>query len=172
MNVATGKAGATPWYREPWMWLVIALPSAAVAGGVLTLVLAVSSRDELVRDDFRKEGLAIYLDPERDEAARRVGARARLSVDGSAGTLRAAVTMDVGAMPGELVAVLSHATRAEYDRLLSLRRAGPGEYVATLDTLPSGHWYVELTPVDRSWRLRSDFRDGQTVIELAPPPAR
>lgn len=172
MSASTGNTPAAPWYREPWVWLVIAVPSAAVAGGIVTLVLAVSGRDELVRDDFRKEGLAIYLDPERDEAARRVGARATLSVDPPAGVLRAVVTVGVGATPDEILAVLSHATRAEHDRLLSLRRAGPGEYVGALEPLPSGHWYVELTPADRSWRLRGDFRDGDTVIELAPAAAR
>ncbi|KPJ82643.1 MAG: hypothetical protein AMJ58_00310 [Gammaproteobacteria bacterium SG8_30] len=170
MQAEAGR-GAAPWYREPWVWLVIAVPAAAVAGGIVTLVLATSGSDELVRDDFRKEGLAIYLDPERDEAARRVGARARLDLDATAGSLRASITLETSALPREMIVLLSHATRAEYDRLLTLRRVAPGEYAASLEALPHGHWYVELTPADRSWRLRGDFRDGESTLELAPPPA-
>jgi len=165
------RSGSVPWYREPWVWLVIALPAAAVAGGIVTLVLAASGSDELVRDDFRKEGLAIYLDPERDEAARRTGARARLDLDRSAGSLRASVTLARSAPPRELIVLLSHATRAEYDRMLTLRSVAPGEYATSLEPLPPGHWYVELTPADRSWRLRGDFRGAESSLELLPPPA-
>ncbi len=165
------RHGSVPWYREPWVWLVVALPAAAVAGGIVTLVLATSGSDELVRDDFRKEGLAIYLDPERDEAARRAGARAHLDLDRSAGSLRASVTLEQSSPPRELIVLLSHATRAEYDRMLTLRNVAPGEYASSLESLPPGHWYVEITPADRSWRLRGDFRDAESSVELAPPPA-
>jgi hypothetical protein len=171
MMQSDARDGTVPWYREPWVWLVIALPAAAVIGGLVTLVLAASGSDELVRDDFRKEGLAIYLDPERDEAARRVGAHARLDLDAQPGSLRASVTLEASALPREMVVLLSHATRAEYDQLLTLRWVAPGEYAASLEALPPGHWYVELTPSDRSWRLRGDFRDGESTLELAPPPA-
>lgn len=161
-----------PWYRVPWVWLVIALPAAAVAGGIVTLVLAASGSDELVRDDFRREGLAIYLDPARDEAARQAGARATLVFDDGAGELRAEVSLERGAAPAGLVVLLSHATRAEYDRLLELRRSGPQEYTARLEPLPGGRWYVEVTPADRAWRLRGDFRDAAAVLELTSASAR
>lgn len=172
MTTAGHNTPPAPWYRVPWVWLVIALPAAAVAGGLVTLVLAVSGSDELVRDDFRREGLAIHLDPARDEAARRAGARARLDFDAGAGELRAAVTLERGVAPARLAVLLSHGARAEHDRLLELRRTGPGRYAAALGPLPAGHWYVELTPADRSWRLRGDFRGHGAVLELAPPAPR
>jgi hypothetical protein len=40
-----------PWYREPWPWVAIAIPAAAVLMGVTTLILALSNPDPLVVDD-------------------------------------------------------------------------------------------------------------------------
>ena len=40
-----------PWYREPWPWVAIAIPGAAVLMGVTTLILAISNPDPLVVDD-------------------------------------------------------------------------------------------------------------------------
>ena len=37
-----------PWHRNPWVWLLIAIPSLTVAGCLLTIWLAVSNPDYLV----------------------------------------------------------------------------------------------------------------------------
>ena len=39
-----------PWYRNPWVWLIIAIPSLTVVGGLITLYLALSRPDYLVSD--------------------------------------------------------------------------------------------------------------------------
>ena len=39
-----------PWYREPWPWVAIAIPAAAVVMGITTLVLAISNPDPLTVD--------------------------------------------------------------------------------------------------------------------------
>jgi len=160
-STSTGR----PWYREPWMWLVAGVPAATVVGGLVTLFLAASGDDAIVRDDFRKEGLAIYADPRRDAAAAAAGARATLTVDGSAGTIDVRLTLERGEPPRELLVLLSHATRARNDRMLRLERRGAG-YGAALEPLADGHWYVELTPPDRGWRLRGEFRGAAAVVEL------
>ena len=40
-----------PWYKEPWPWVAIAIPGAAVIMGIITFYLAVSNPDYLVVDD-------------------------------------------------------------------------------------------------------------------------
>jgi hypothetical protein len=40
-----------PWYRNPWVWLLIAIPSMTVAGCMLTIYLAVTNPHILVSDD-------------------------------------------------------------------------------------------------------------------------
>lgn len=41
---------AEPWYRNPWVWLVIAIPSLTVAGCALTIYLALTHPISLVSD--------------------------------------------------------------------------------------------------------------------------
>jgi uncharacterized protein len=36
---------STPWHREPYVWLLIAIPAAAVLAGLITLALAIASED-------------------------------------------------------------------------------------------------------------------------------
>jgi hypothetical protein len=149
------------------MWFVVGLPATVVLAALFTLFLAARGSDDVVRDDFRKEGLAIYADPARDAAAAAAGARATLVIDSAGGRLRATVTLERGMPPGTLLVLLSHATRAEFDRMVTLQGAG-GHYQGGMDALPPGRWYVEVTPADRSWRLRGDFRDPAAAIELVP----
>ena len=39
---------AEPWYRNPWVWLLIAIPSLTVAGCMLTIYLAITHPHTLV----------------------------------------------------------------------------------------------------------------------------
>jgi hypothetical protein len=36
---------ATPWFREPMVWLLIAIPVVALAAGLITLILAYRGAD-------------------------------------------------------------------------------------------------------------------------------
>ncbi len=38
------------WYTNQWVWLVMAIPGLTVAGCMLTIWLAISNPDTLVRD--------------------------------------------------------------------------------------------------------------------------
>ena len=59
-----------PWYREPWPWVAIAIPGAAVVMGITTLVLALSNPDPLVvsDEDYREinSGLKAQQVPEAE----------------------------------------------------------------------------------------------------------
>ena len=50
-----------PWYREPWPWVAIAIPLAAVIMGFTTLYLAVSNPDYLVVDDQKYDQIKSEL---------------------------------------------------------------------------------------------------------------
>ncbi len=168
MNTKAPAPGTRPWHREPWVWLIIAIPLVTVIGGFVTLGLAIQSRDELVHDDFRKEGIAIYADPRRDAAAVDLGVSAELAVDRDGGRINARLDLPRGTAPPELLLVLSHATRAEYDHLVVLRRTGEG-YEGRLERFEPGRWYMELTPRNRAWRLRGLLEPGQDgVLRLEP----
>jgi hypothetical protein len=169
MNAVTGTH-SRPWYREPLVWLVAAIPALTVVAGITTVVIAGRHADPVVVDDFRKEGVAINIDPARDQAATRLGVAADLS-DGN-GRLAVALSAGRAEAPRRLVVILSHATRAELDRMLTLERGVDGRYAAAMPSLERGHWYVEVTPVDREWRLTGEFRDSAAALSLRPAAAR
>jgi hypothetical protein len=67
-----------PWYRHVWPWLLIVPPAAAVIGGSITLYLAVTRPDTLVRKDCIKDGVTMVCGEEAQqvlEAAKRDEAR-------------------------------------------------------------------------------------------------
>ena len=47
------------WYHFPWVWGLILIPMSAVVFGVLMFVMAGIHRDDLVVDDYYKDGMAI-----------------------------------------------------------------------------------------------------------------
>jgi hypothetical protein len=167
---ATDTARARPWYREPMLWLVILLPAAAVVAALASVVIAFVTRDAVVADEYRKEGLAINLDPTRDLAAQRLGVGAELSF--AAGTVSVRLDPGTAAPPTQLVLLLSHATRAEQDRLVRLTAGPNGSYSAALPALAPGHWYLEVSPADRAWRLTGEFTDvpGTLTLRARTPP--
>ena len=139
-----------PWHREPFVWLVIAFPLAAVIGGMATLYLAIASWDGLVVDDYYKQGLEINKVLARDEEAQTEGFAAGLTVDPDRVTVR--LTNARGkSLPASLKVSFIHATRAGFDRELDLPLNADGVYSAPLGALPPGHWHVHIeTP---EWRL-------------------
>ncbi len=44
-----------PWYKNQWVWLIIAIPSLTVIGCMITIYLALSHPDYLVSDTAIKE---------------------------------------------------------------------------------------------------------------------
>jgi hypothetical protein len=138
-----------PWYREPWPWILMAAPAAAIAGGAVTLWLALSSADGLVADDYYKRGLAINRELQRERVAAERSITA--AVLARAGVLR--VQLTGRAAPEALFVHLVHATRAGFDRRLRLPRVGPGAYAAALSELPPGRWRVVIEDPRGEWRI-------------------
>jgi hypothetical protein len=167
---ATSPIDVRPWWREPLVWLVGGLPALTVVAGLTTVAIAMHHADGVVRDDYRKEGLAINRDPSRDDAAARLGVAATVRAD--EGALAVRLRPGAAEPPKRLVVILSHATLAEHDRMVTLAHAGGGVYSTEQAGLPRGHWYVEISPADRAWRLTGDFVDRTAALELRPPAAR
>ncbi|HAY26471.1 MAG TPA: hypothetical protein DIT03_10490, partial [Candidatus Accumulibacter sp.] len=82
MSRATNSS-ATPWYREPWPWLLMLGPLVVVIAGLVTAYLAVVSNDGLVVDDYYKEGLGINQRTARDQRAADLGIAAEVLLGGS-----------------------------------------------------------------------------------------
>jgi len=164
-NAALNHAPAAhPWHREPMVWLIAAIPLLTVFAGLTTVAIAYRHSDSVIADDYRKDGLAINREPKRDLAAQRLGIAAELAA--APGTLTIRLSGAAAERPSRLVVLFSHATRSDVDQLVTLERRGADDYSARLGTLERGHWYVEVSPMDRAWRLTSDFIDTPGTLTL------
>ena len=50
-NQSNSQTVIKPWYREPWPWVAIGIPAAAVIMGLTTLYLALANPDYLVVEE-------------------------------------------------------------------------------------------------------------------------
>ena len=137
----------TPWYREPWPWLLMSGPAAVLVAGAVTTWIAFASADGLVVDDYYKQGLSINKRLAREEAARKQGISAAVSLQKD--VLRVRLS---GAAPEALFVHLAHATRAGHDQRLRLAPAG-GAYAAALPPLAPGRWTMVIEDPRGSWRI-------------------
>lgn len=158
MNHDSSHRDDKPWYRQFWPWFLILLPASAVVGGVTTVVIAFNNADDLVVDEWYREGKAINKSLAAEKMAEDLGLRATLTNRNGRAQLRFADTEAVSAPALRLA--LRHPTLAERDQMLRLVRSGPGEYRAPV-SLPEGTWVVTLEPEPGDWRMRRrlTFRD-------------
>ncbi|MCW5605677.1 MAG: FixH family protein [Burkholderiales bacterium] len=155
-----------PWYREPWPWIIMAPPAAAVVAGVITIWIAHASADGLVADDYYRQGLAINRVLAREENARRLGVAARGALeDGRRLSIILGGRMD---HPQELVVRFAHVARAGKDRELRVGRVGERQYEAELAPLPQGRWRVSIEDAAGQWRVNGEWPgDGESFIATA-----
>ncbi|MGD8999496.1 MAG: FixH family protein [Granulosicoccaceae bacterium] len=157
-------SASKPWYRVPFVWMLIAIPMSAVVGGIITIILAVKTDDGLVKDDYYTYGKQINRVLARDHAATAIGLHSAIRFDIEANTATVNLTSrHNAALPEHVNMELLHATRAGYDRILTLQRTPAGNYFGLLPELAEGHWLVQLSTDE--WRLSGDlYLPGDTEV--------
>lgn len=156
-----------PWYTEPWVWLLIALPMSAVIGGMITIYLAVTTSDGLVVDDYYRRGKAINMDLARDRAAAMHGLRARLDIDYASRRVLLLLDSSNALHPAQVRLSLLHPTRPGNDQVVLLQPAAVEGYAGTLKELAAGNWYLQLEADD--WRMSGTLQAPRdTVVVLSP----
>jgi uncharacterized protein len=156
------------WYREPFVWLLIAIPLTAVIVGFVGLALAIHSDDGMVEDDYYKQGMTINRMLDRDKAAAAEGLTGTVELDAERHELLIRMTArQATALPDNIQLKLMHATRAGFDQSLVLPRQADGTYRAPLPEFVPGHWDVQLTAQD--WRLTGSlFMPGDYHLVMRP----
>lgn len=160
----------TPWYREPWPWLLMLGPVTVVIAGFITLYLAVTSFDGLVEDDYYKQGLGINRQIARDQTAHIRGVNAHLAFSEDLRQVRMVLRDQQGTpQPAELQLKLAHPTRAGLDQRLTLKNIGSGSYQGALDNLQPGRWSVTLEDPAKQWRVVGELMvPGGLSVDLQP----
>lgn len=150
------------------LWLVVALPSVAVIGGIATLVLALRDGGaDVVPAEVRRTAQVQVEDLTPDRRALRDGLAARMVIDAASGAVRLGI--EAGAPPPvpSLELHLVHPLRSEADRRLSLVRSGP-DWHGRLEAQRTHAWNLRLGPPDGSWRLVGRLEPGATQAALRP----
>ena len=152
--MAANSTRPSSWYREPLVWMVLAIPAAAVVAGAVMLVLANTTWDGLVADDYYQRGLQINRSLARDAEASRLGLEADVSFP-APGVVEVRLSSVDGVAPAAASSRLdlrfARAGRAGADVEVSMHRDTGGTWRGALPALPAGKWYAELGN-DR-WRL-------------------
>ncbi len=76
MSDAKSAVSVSPWYHNPYVWLLIGGPAVVIVASFITLYLAIKHPDPAIEDYYRK-GIEINktLDAERDSMAPAIQAR-------------------------------------------------------------------------------------------------
>jgi uncharacterized protein len=175
-KVMPGTESATAadhWYLHFWPWVLIAIPFSAVLFGILMIVMVASYPDDLVADEYYKDGMAINQIMTLDKNAAKMGVTARM-LDSDGDSLRFLVE---NANDSVLLLKLYHVTDSELDTSIVLFPLDDGIYASAAvpaggeldensankmtanEILSSnGIWYLELNGAEASWRLRARIK--------------
>lgn len=142
------------WYRQPMVWLVIAIPLSAVIVGSILLTLSIQTFDGLVEDDYYKKGKEINQVLERDEFAFDNGIVARVNLDPETGVIVVDLESDSNyAFVDQMGISLLHPTQSRQDHKMLLRKGPDGRYYSELvNPLSEGRWYFRIS--EPNWRLQ------------------
>lgn len=152
-----------PWYREPMVWLVIAIPLSAVIYGTFFLTVSITSFDGMVVDDYYKVGKQINRELKRDRAAVAHGLSAQLSIANGHATVFIKSSQNY-IPPPSLELSFIYSTRADRDKTIFVDQTSPGIYKGAVPALEIGRWNILIASDD--WRLLGSMRvpDDDRII--------
>lgn len=156
---------ARPAWREPMLWLVVALPALGVLAGVLIVVAALRSGGaDALSTDVRRIGQIQQENLAPDLAATRGGLVGQLQLD-PAGGVRLDLSGDAAVNDETLQLRFIHTSEARRDLDVVLRRKD-GQWRGRVDASTDTGWNLRLQPADGRWRLAGRLPAGAFVAPM------
>ncbi len=148
-----------PWYRQFWPWFLFGLPGVVVIAGLSTWWIAAHNADDLVAEEYYKQGLAINRELSKQRRAQELGISAELELSGGMFQVR----LQGRELPPALQLFFSHPMEADRDFSLPLAKVQAGLYQAEYRETLQYKWHWRLEPLglntQTQWRL-----DGELTI--------
>ncbi len=139
-----------PWHQQFWPWFLILLPASVVVAALATMVIAFTGADDLVAEQYYKDGLAINRRLEREDQAIARGISADISVADDVAEVRITHPQP----PPVLLLRLSHPLEADQDLSVTLRLGHNNTYRPQLPETDGERWHWALQPEkDAQWQL-------------------
>ena len=147
------------WYKQFWPWFLIALPMTAVIGSLITMNIAFTDADGLVKDDYYKHGKTINRDITRKRNAENLGIEALGTIDVASGLLSFKLNdASIGDVQ-ELTVSMIHPTRSDNDMNIALNLTTENTYSGQLSQkINPGFWWVRITPPSNAWYIEGRIR--------------
>lgn len=153
---ATNPAIA-PWYKQPWLWFLLAPLFAVFIYGTSYAYLSVVTFDGMVKGDYAKTAKHFNQDSSRLDKAATMEMQATIRLDILTGDLRLVVTSSPTVTSPTLLLDVVHPTMASLDQPITLALRPDGSYYGSLNKTIDGKRYLHLTGPDNSWRLSSEI---------------
>lgn len=144
----------TPWYKEPWMFLVLGVPFAAVCWGVVIVTLAVNGKDSLVSDSYYKDGMAYTENRVFRDKAKRLQLTAEITYND--GEIRSTIAGYLDEHPSFLRAQLIHPTLETEDETVLLQRMEDGSYLGLAEKNHVGKRKIWLQSPEQEWMIKDE----------------
>lgn len=139
-----------PWYRQFWFWFIFGPLIFIIIMCGFTVSIALKGADDVIIDNYYKEGRMINQALEQDKHASELGLRGDLRFDLTTGDVVlniANAPADEALMPQQLLLLMGHPVKAAKDQLISLKAISAGYYRGELLAKPEYSWYLTLYPV-------------------------
>lgn len=154
-----------PWYKHFWPVFMVGLISTAVIASLTTVYIAVDGSDDLVNDNYYKDGLAINMQLDQDNLAKQLGVKAQLNIIDNEATI--ALSMDAQP-PSQLIAKFSHPASDTKDQQIFLFADANGIYKGNI-SIPKQRFYVQILGAHDGafWRLDGEITPNNNGVLLS-----
>ena len=152
-----------PWYRQPWLWFILAPLIAVFIYASIFMYIAVTTSDGIVKEDYYKVARGMNIDTSKSDAARGLGLEGVLKFDTLTGDINLRLSGILTEFPQRLNLNIIHPTHQKFDQILTLKSVdGRGIYSGSLNAGLIGKRYLSLSPTDESWQLRQEITPPYT----------
>ncbi|WP_438465221.1 FixH family protein [Marinomonas sp. PE14-40] len=131
----------TPWYKQFWPWFVIAIPVSSMIVGVIQISFALNSPNDMVVDNYYKEGLGINKVIGKRNLATELNISASIAVDNTTGEV---ILTTENAQEQILTLNFYNSAISDKDFNIKLSRIADNQYRGSLDKSISGIWNLYL----------------------------
>ena len=134
-------------------WLVFGIPFLTIIAGIIIIIIANKGADDLVKDDYYKEGLATNQQMEKLNKAKIMGLQANIIYDEKTNLIKLLISPEMDNNQ-TLLLNLSHPLEKRYDREIILNHLVENEYVGELKDFKSANWHVRLHNSSQEWLIK------------------
>lgn len=155
------------WYQNPYVLMLVAIPLTAVLLGIALVSISILYKDDMVVDDYYRQGKEINRILDRDKTAASMGLSAIARFNRDEGKVEVVFRARSGFRhPDSIKLKMIHATRSDLDYELLLPHLGDGRYIQNVSSPAQGKWYLQIG--DDVWRITGHMSHDEASVILGP----